>query len=314
MLKYLSFPGIDNSYCDRISELLDSSESWSSHIVQAYTNAEVHSIKGSPGDVADVGVFSNNADKTIFEFLESFELGYIDWGNNRQRANKLLKHLSDDLKYKLMTRSDSYALMREWLVQNFGGAARILNDTVMALTRRKKPTANDRADRYTHISAIIAALQRLEKLICSNHALGIELKDCLYSRDTLTSLTKLLIAQDYDEYIKEMTRRNLDWRNPLGEGTYKCFRHICVRKKNMLEAARDNGGFSTVQATSNRPTGGGVATSKNKAKGVFTAFDHSDPESEDEVSTNAHTIASYSNWIKPGSQYKFPCPLQNHDH
>ena len=45
-----------------------------------------------------------------------------------------------------MTRSDSYALMREWLVQNYGGAARILNDTVMALTWGKKPTANDRSD------------------------------------------------------------------------------------------------------------------------------------------------------------------------
>ena len=175
LLKYLSFPGIDNSYCDRISALLDSAETWGSHIVQAYTNAEVHSIKGSPGDIANVGVFSDNADKTIFEFLESFELGYIDWGNNRQCASKLSIHLSDDLKDKLITRSDNYALMREWLVQNYGGAARIINDTVMALTQRKKPSANDRSDRYLHISAIIAALQRLEKLICSNPALGIEL-------------------------------------------------------------------------------------------------------------------------------------------
>ena len=146
MLKYFSFSGVDNSNCDHISELLDSAESWSSQIVQAYTNAEVHSIKGSPGDVADVGVFSNNADKTIFEFLESIKLGYIDWGNNRQRASKLLKHLSDDLKDKLMTRSDNYAHMREWLVLNYVGAARILNDTVLALTRRKKPAATDRAD------------------------------------------------------------------------------------------------------------------------------------------------------------------------
>ena len=81
-------------------------------------------------------------------------------------------------------------------MQNYGGAARILNDTVMALTRRKKPTANDRADRYTHTSAFLAALQRLEKLIKSNPALGVELKECLYSRNTLTSLTKLLISQD----------------------------------------------------------------------------------------------------------------------
>ena len=79
-----------------------------------------------------------------------------------------------------MTRSDNYALMREWLVQNYGGAARILNDTVMALTQRKKSSANYCSDRYLHISAIIAALQQLEELICSNPTLDIELKDCLY--------------------------------------------------------------------------------------------------------------------------------------
>ena len=55
------------------------------------------------------------------------------------------------------------------------------------------------------MSAILAALQRLEKLVCSNSALGTELKECLYSQNTLTTLSKLLISQDYDEYIKEMT-------------------------------------------------------------------------------------------------------------
>ena len=97
MLKYLSFPGVDNSFCDQISSLLDSAESWALLIVQAYTSAEVNSIKGSPGDIADVGIFSDNADKKVFEFLKAFELGCIDWGNNRQCASKLCKHLSDDL-------------------------------------------------------------------------------------------------------------------------------------------------------------------------------------------------------------------------
>ena len=85
-------------------------------------------------------------------------------------------------------------------------------------------------------------------------------------------------------------------------------------EKKMLEAARDNGGFGTAQTISNQPTGGGVTSSKNKAKGVLITLDHSDPESEDEVSTNAHFTVSNSNWIKPGSQHKFPCPLQNHLH
>ena len=108
----------------------------------------------------------------------------------------MANHLSDDLKDKQITRSYSYALMREWLVQNYGGVSRIVNDTVMALARRKKPALPDRADRYLHISAIISSLQRLEKLMCSNPTLGFELKDYLFARNTLNSLTKLLTSQD----------------------------------------------------------------------------------------------------------------------
>ena len=139
-----------------------------------------------------------------------------------------------------MTRSANYALMREWLVINYGRASRILNDTVMALGKQKKPAPADCSDRYLHVSAILAALQRLEKLICSNPTLGFELKECLYFWNTLIYLSKLLISHDYDKYIKEMTRRRLDWRNPLGPDTYECFRYICTMEKNMLEAASDN--------------------------------------------------------------------------
>ena len=64
-----------------------------------------------------------------------------------------------------MTISDNYALMREWLVSNYGRASCILNETVMALGKQKKPAPNDHSEGYLHVSAILAALQRLEKLI-----------------------------------------------------------------------------------------------------------------------------------------------------
>ena len=80
-----------------------------------------------------------------------------------------------------MTRSDNYALMREWLVSSYGGASCIINDTVMALGKRKKLAPTDRSERFLHVSAILAALQQLEKLVCSNPTLGFELKECLYS-------------------------------------------------------------------------------------------------------------------------------------
>ena len=68
-------------------------------------------------------------------------------------------------------------------------------------------------------------------------------------------------------------------------------------------------------STSAAPTtSGNTAPSKGKSKGIFTALNLSDPESEDEAPPNVHIVTGNSTWINPGSNYKFPCPLQSHDH
>ena len=82
----------------------------------------------------------------------------------------------------------------------------------------------------------------------------------------------------------------------------------------MLEAARDNEGFSTPQSVPLPSLSTGVTPSKGKSKGVFTMFDQSDADSDDHHIAGVHTVAGHSDWIKPGSLHKFPCPLKNHDH
>ena len=135
----------------------------------------------------------------------------------------------------------------------------------------------------------------------TNLALGVELNDWLYTWNTLLSLSKLIVVLDFDEYIREMTRRSLEWRNPLGKKTYECFRYICTMEKNMLDAL-DNGGFSNIQ--SSQPL---ISTGANP-------FDASDVESDEEQAAGVHAAAGHSDWIKPGSGHKFPCPMINHDH
>ena len=84
----------------------------------------------------------------------------------------------------------------------------------------------------------------------------------------------------------------------------------------MLEAARHNGGCTIAPAsTSVAPTiSGNTAPSKGKSKGIFAALNISDPESEDDAPPNIHVVTGNSTWINPGSNHKFPCPLQSHDH
>ena len=85
--KYAGLSGMDPEYCDGIDELMDRAQAGCLDIEEMYNRAEVHSINTSKGDVLDIGVFSDSAQVTVFEFLESAELAYLGWGNSVQKAN-----------------------------------------------------------------------------------------------------------------------------------------------------------------------------------------------------------------------------------
>ena len=66
---------------------------------------------------------------TVFEFLEASELAYLGWGNSVKKANRLYnKHVSEEIKSHLINISDDYALIKTWLISNYGGPSRIVGD------------------------------------------------------------------------------------------------------------------------------------------------------------------------------------------
>ena len=159
--KYMKFSGVDSEYCGKINDLLDDTENWCLRVEVLYNKAEIHSINTSKGDTADVGIFSDNAKVTIYEFLESAEIAYLGWGNSVQKANRLYnRHLSEEIKSKLINKSDSYAEMKQWLILNYGGVSRIINDVICELSRRNKPTSNNSQGKFSFYAHISEALQR----------------------------------------------------------------------------------------------------------------------------------------------------------
>ena len=107
-------------------------------------------------DASDVGVFSDNSQVTVFEFLESAELAYLGWGNHLYN-----KHLSDEIKSQIINISDNYSLMKTWLSTYYGGPSRIVGDIVNNLVRKSKPAVGNRREKFTLYSAITGAIQRL---------------------------------------------------------------------------------------------------------------------------------------------------------
>ena len=60
--------------------------------------------------------------------------------------------------------SGDYCMMNNWLICNYGGLSRIVGGIVSNLMDKMKPRVNNRKEKFVYYSAIIGALQRLEKL------------------------------------------------------------------------------------------------------------------------------------------------------
>ena len=237
--RYVKFSGMDSEYCDSINELLDNAENWCLRVEVLYNKAEIHSINTSKGDTADVGIFSDNAKVTVYEFLEAAEIAYLGWGNSVQKANRLYnRHLSEEIKSKLINKSDSYAEMKQWLIQNYGGVSRIVNEIINDLSHQSKPGPNNSNAKFTFYAYISGALQRLERLSKVDGIDILDLENCLYSKATLSSLSLVLPAKTYSDWISEMTKSGLDYKNPVGTVAYSVFKNLCIIERNRSEGPR----------------------------------------------------------------------------
>ena len=73
--------------------------------------------------------------------------------------------MSEEIKSKLINKSDSYSEMKQWLILNYGGVSRIINDVICELSRRNKPTSNNSQGKFAFYAHILGALQRLERIL-----------------------------------------------------------------------------------------------------------------------------------------------------
>ena len=309
--KYVTFSGIEYEYCDKVNEFLDYAENWCLKIEEMYSTAEVHSINTSKGDTADVGIFSDNVTMTVYEFLEAAEIAYLGWGNSTQKANRLYnKHLSEEIKNKLINMSDSYPEMKRWLINNYGVVSRIVSDIVNDLNRRAKPNPNNSAQRFTFYAGISGALQRMERLSRVGEIDRHELKNCLYSRATLSSLSLILPTDTYADWITEMTRAGLDYKNPVMESAYRVFKNLCIIERNKSEGSRESEPSSGTRSPRRTRS---PKSPRVKTKSAHKVGEVENERSEDEVSSGAFaTKFNTTKWYRAG--LNFPCPLSNHQH
>ena len=300
LMKYVSYDDVDSGYYSVIKSLLDSANEWTMNVEQIYSSSEAHASCTVKGDLSMVGIFSNNAKKSIYEFVEDLEIALVGWGSNKQRAMLVFsKHLTEDIKAKCLNISDDYQKLKSWLFKEFGSPHTIVSDIISELAGKPKPNHNNDRQRYEFYADITLGIARLDRLARVPNVNIDELDSILYSRTTLLSLFKVLPIEDSKAFNHHMEMKRLDWKNPQGARTFAFFKELCEAQRNILEPYK---GINIPSGSPPRP----------KSRTVFNVNQGQTPPPHREVSAHAARFSPQKNWSTPGSV--FPCPLSRHSH
>jgi len=206
--------------------------------------------------------------------------------------------------------SDSYPEMKRWLISIYSGVSRIISDIVNDLNRRAKPNPNNSAQKFAFYAVISGALQRMERLSKVGEIDKHELENCVYSRATLSSLSLVLPTDTYADWITEMTRAGLDFKNTVGEAAYREFKNLCIIERNKSEGSRE----TELASGARSPRGTRSPRSpRTKTKSAHKVGEVESEKLEDEMSSDAFaTKFNATKWYR--ASLKFPCPLSNHQH
>ena len=100
-----------------------------------------------------------------------------------------------------------------------------MGDIINNLSKKIKPVVGNRKEKFVFYSTITGAIQRLKRSSRVNYINRAELKTCLLSQSTLSSIIRLLPISEYDLWVQEMTIAGLDFKNPVGIETFNIKRN-----------------------------------------------------------------------------------------
>ena len=75
---------MEEVYYLTIKNLLESANTWILTTEQVYATSEAHAVCSSKGDISNIHAFTDNLEKTIYEFLEGIDIAFMGRGTSRQ--------------------------------------------------------------------------------------------------------------------------------------------------------------------------------------------------------------------------------------
>ena len=309
LTKYTTYHEINKELCEKATQAIEKSNKWIQNVNDLYIDSEMYSMDSAKSMAIDVEKFTGNGSQTIYEFLEDFDSMYRGKGSDKQKADRLYKaHLSERIKSSTRSISTDFIALKNWLLKEYGDYLCVTESMVSNLEAIAKPSIKDYAARADYFLKLESMLQKIEKLKDNKEVDSVLLKNHVYSQPFMKRIIALLPTEDMIEYTKIIGNSGYDTRRIMGEAPYTHLVTYCKNEGAAMETA-------AVRQSSTRNT------EKTKGRAVHAAAKgFSESGSDDEVGTvhgvqkrkETRKITIERDWANP--KWKFPCPLDKHDH
>ena len=346
MDKYERFPAdqIQTSALYRAGEILSDARDWCTTLISKYDELDCANKPVDSKLFEGLGVFTEDSETSIYEFLKKFDTFMEDMGSKTDRASLLYEqHLDENIKLLTVHLRGDLDKLKAWLLKRFGEPRNMCENILKPISKGNPPP-----DTYVtsgllhHYRSLNAAMKRIDEL---QHLPGIplgKLKSHIEGTDFLTSIMDLLPNQASKDFFALLYEKDVDLINIQGPTALQILTSVITRHSKMIEGRAQSCGVSSGSKSKQIPKQDKEQPRRSRAAHATTNIN--DDDSDDAANPKAHHYEKPPNrqrdnrgqtQTKPSSPQKtqksrkdtsnksqnqnqnsliFPCCLSGHNH
>ena len=248
MDKYEKFPAgqVDTNALFRAGEIISDARDWCTNLTGRYDQLDCANKPVDSKLFEGLGVFTEDSETSIYEFLKRFDTFMEDMGSKSDRATLLYEqHLDENIKLMTVQLRGDLDKLKEWLLKRFGEPRNMCMNILKSISKGNPPSdVHVTSTLLFHYRSLDAAMKRIAEL---KHLPGLplsKLKNHIEGTDFITSIIDLLPIQANKNFFEKLYEKGIDMINIQGPEALEILTYTITSHTRMTEGRAQSSGIT----------------------------------------------------------------------
>ena len=277
--------------------------SWREALLVKYRELDCGVKSLNPAFFGDLDKFTEDSDMTIYDHISKFEKMVGDRGSKMDRAYLLYsRYLHESIQRRCIEHKDDYDMLRSFLLKKFGEPHTMCIKIADSIPNAPPDDSIISKSLVDHYKILEAALKGIDELFKLPNISQEDLSNYAFSHYFIGKLFGFMPYQARDELLKLLSVHGLNICNLQGKHVYLMIKQVVVKFSGITEShLLLYPEAETDQNDSGKP---------NREP----ELDYFNPKRMTDSTSSAVADDTADSIIINTCHYKFPCPIENHNH